>query len=255
MMQISTKNIDSVYINNASSNTAAFRQGLHDGIPIGLGYFAVAFSLGIICRTSGLSVFQGFLTSLLNNTSAGEFAAITLIGQNASYTEIALVTLIANARYMLMSCALSQRLSNAQGFFIHRLAMAFAVTDELFGIAISRPGVLNPYYYYGGMAVAIPGWSIGTACGIIAGAALPERIVSALSVALFGMFLAIIIPPARESRIILTVVITSFVASFAATYMEPLAQLTGGTRTIILTVVIAAAAAWFRPVQSQQKED
>ena len=245
MMQISTKNIDSVYTNNASSDAAAFRQGLHDGIPIGLGYFAVAFSLGIICRTSGLSVFQGFLTSLLNNTSAGEFA---------SYTEIALVTLIANARYMLMSCALSQRLSSAQGF-IHRLAMAFAVTDELFGIAISRPGVLNPYYYYGGMAVAIPGWSIGTACGIVAGAALPERIVSALSVALFGMFLAIIMPPARESRIILTVVITSFIASFAATYMEPLAQLTGGTRTIILTVVIAAAAAWFRPVQSQQKED
>ena len=97
MMQISTKNIDSVYTNNVSSNATAFRQGLHDGIPIGLGYFAVAFSLGIICRTSGLSVFQGFLTSLLNNTSAGEFAAITLIGQNASYTEIALVTLIANA--------------------------------------------------------------------------------------------------------------------------------------------------------------
>ncbi len=254
MMQTPFKNTDFVYNNSISSNTAAFRQGLHDGIPIGLGYFAVAFSLGIICRSSGLSVFQGFLTSLLNNTSAGEFAAITLIGQNASYTEIALVTLIANARYMLMSCALSQRLSSAQSF-IHRLIIAFAVTDELFGIAISRPGVLNPYYYYGGMAVAIPGWSIGTACGIIAGAALPERIVSALSVALFGMFLAIIIPPARESRIILTVVITSFVASFAAAYLQPLAQLTGGTRTIILTVVIAAAAAWFRPVQSQQKED
>ena len=155
---------------------------------------------------------------------------------------------------MLMSCALSQRLSSAQSF-LHRLVIAFAVTDELFGIAISRPGVLNPYYYYGGMAIAIPGWSIGTACGIIAGAALPDRIVSALSVALFGMFLAIIIPPARESRIILTVVITSFVASFAAAYLQPSAQLTGGTRTIILTVVIAAAAAWLRPVQSQQKED
>ena len=154
MMQISSKNTDFVYTNSISSNATAFRQGLHDGIPIGLGYFAVAFSLGIICRSSGLSVFQGFLTSLLNNTSAGEFAAITLIGQNASYTEIALVTLIANARYMLMSCALSQRLSTAQSF-IHRLAMAFAVTDELFGIAISRPGVLNPYYYYGGMRCAV----------------------------------------------------------------------------------------------------
>lgn len=235
------------------TKSEALRQGAHDAIPIGLGYFAVAFSLGIICRSSGLSVFQGFLASLLNNTSAGEFAAITLIGTNASYMEIALVTLIANARYMLMSCALSQRLQPGQSF-LHRLGIAFAVTDELFGIAIARKGYLEPAYYYGAMAVAIPGWSLGTACGIIAGSALPERIVSALSVALFGMFLAIIIPPARESRVILTVVLTSFIASFVATYVEPLAQLTGGTRTIILTVAIAAAAAWLSPVSDQKKE-
>ena len=235
------------------TKSEALRQGAHDAIPIGLGYFAVAFSLGIICRSSGLSVFQGFLASLLNNTSAGEFAAITLIGTNASYMEIALVTLIANARYMLMSCALSQRLQPGQSF-LHRLGIAFAVTDELFGIAIARKGYLEPAYYYGAMAIAIPGWSLGTACGIIAGSALPERIVSALSVALFGMFLAIIIPPARKSRVILTVVLTSFIASFVATYVEPLAQLTGGTRTIILTVAIAAAAAWLRPVHDVQKE-
>lgn len=235
------------------TKSEALRQGAHDAIPVGLGYFAVAFSLGIICRSSGLSVFQGFLASLLNNTSAGEFAAITLIGTNASYMEIALVTLIANARYMLMSCALSQRLQPGQSF-LHRLGIAFAVTDELFGIAIARKGYLEPAYYYGAMAIAIPGWSLGTACGIIAGSALPERIVSALSVALFGMFLAIIIPPARESRVILTVVLTSFIASFVATYVEPLAQLTGGTRTIILTVAIAAAAAWFSPVSDQRKE-
>ena len=235
------------------TKSEALRQGAHDAIPIGLGYFAVAFSLGIICRSSGLSVFQGFLASLLNNTSAGEFAAITLIGTNASYMEIALVTLIANARYMLMSCALSQRLQPGQSF-LHRLGIAFAVTDELFGIAIARKGYLEPAYYYGAMAVAIPGWSLGTACGIIAGSALPERIVSALSVALFGMFLAIIIPPARESRVILTVVLTSFIASFVAANVQPLAQLTGGTRTIILTVLIAAGAAWLSPVSDQKKE-
>ena len=238
---------------SAPPSTASFRQGLHDGIPIGLGYFAVAFSLGIICRNSGLNVFQGFLASLLNNTSAGEFAAITLIGENASYMEIALVTLIANARYMLMSCALSQRLNTGESF-IHRLGIAFAVTDELFGIAIARNGKLSPWYYYGAMAVAIPGWSLGTACGIIAGGALPERLVSALSVALFGMFLAVIIPPARQSRIILTVVLASFAASFTANYWQPLAELSGGTRTIILTVVIAAIAAWLRPVNTGSKE-
>ena len=253
MMQISTTDADIAYTNDNFPNATAFRQGLRDGIPIGLGYFAVAFSLGIICRSSGLSVLQGFLASLLNNTSAGEFAAITLIGENATYMEVALVTLIANARYLLMSCALSQRLQAGESL-LHRLAIAFAVTDELFGIAIARSGRLNPWYYYGGMSVAIPGWSLGTAVGIIAGGALPERVVSALSVALFGMFLAVIVPPARQSRVILAVVLASFSASLIANYWQPLAQLSGGMRTIILTVLIAAAAALLRPVESTQKE-
>lgn len=234
----------------SSPRSRAFFEGLHDGIPIGLGYFAVAFSLGIICRSSGLSVWQGFLASLLNNTSAGEFAAITLIGAGAGYVEIALVTLIANARYLLMSCALSQRFA-AGTPFVHRLGVAFAVTDELFGIAIARPGMLNPWYYYGAMAVAIPGWSSGTALGIIAGSELPARLVSALSVALYGMFLAVIIPPARQSRVILTVVAVSFAASLIANYWPLLAALSGGTRTILLTAAISAAAALLHPVRQE----
>lgn len=234
----------------SSPRSRAFLEGLHDGIPIGLGYFAVAFSLGIICRSSGLSVLQGFLASLLNNTSAGEFAAITLIGAGAGYVEIALVTLIANARYLLMSCALSQRFAEGTPF-VHRLGVAFAVTDELFGIAIARPGMLNPWYYYGAMAVAIPGWSSGTALGIIAGSELPARLVSALSVALYGMFLAVIIPPARQSRVILTVVAVSFAASLIANYWPLLAALSGGTRTILLTAAISAAAALLHPVRQE----
>lgn len=234
----------------SSPRSRAFLEGFHDGIPIGLGYFAVAFSLGIICRSSGLSVLQGFLASLLNNTSAGEFAAITLIGVGAGYVEIALVTLIANARYLLMSCALSQRFA-AGTPFAHRLGVAFAVTDELFGIAIARPGMLNPWYYYGAIAVAIPGWSSGTALGIIAGSELPARLVSALSVALYGMFLAVIIPPARQSRVILTVVAVSFAASLIANYWPLLAALSGGTRTILLTVAISAAAALLHPVKQE----
>ena len=250
MMQISTKNIDSVYTNNASSNTAAFRQGLHDGIPIGLGYFAVAFSLGIICRTSGLTVFQGFLTSLLNNTSAGEFAAITLIGQNASYTEIALVTLIANARYLLMSCAMSQRFSPDTPM-IHRFLVAFDLTDELFGIAIGRPGYLNPYYSYGAFLVALPGWSIGTAAGVIAGNLLPGDMVKALSVSLFGMFLAIIIPPARKDKVVLVLIIISFAASYLCSRLPVIRDISSGTRTIILTLIIAGIAAWRFPPQTE----
>ena len=172
--------------------------GIRDGIPIGLGYFAVSFSLGIAARKAGLSPFQGFLASLFNNASAGEYAAFTLIAANAGYLQVAIITLIANARYLLMSCALAQRFSPDTPFF-HRFLIGYDVTDELFGITIARPGWLNPYYTYGAILVAAPAWSIGTALGIIAGNLLPLRAVSALSVALYGMFLAIIIPPARKS--------------------------------------------------------
>ena len=156
--------------------------GIRDGIPIGLGYFAVSFSLGIAARKTGLSPFQGFLASLFNNASAGEYAAFTLIAANAGYLQVAIITLIANARYLLMSCALAQRFSPDTPFF-HRFLIGYDVTDELFGITIARPGWLNPYYTYGAILVAAPAWSIGTALGIIAGNLLPLRAVSALSVA------------------------------------------------------------------------
>lgn len=171
--------------------------GIRDGIPIGLGYFAVSFSLGIAARKAGLSPFQGFLASLFNNASAGEYAAFTLIAANAGYLQVAIITLIANARYLLMSCALAQRFSPDTPFF-HRFLIGYDVTDELFGITIARPGWLKPYYTYGAILVAAPAWSIGTALGIIAGNLLPLRAVSALSVALYGMFLAIIIPPGAK---------------------------------------------------------
>ena len=190
-----------------------FCEGMRDGFPIALGYFAVAFSLGIAARNAGLTPVQGFLASILNNASAGEYAAFTLIAAGATYWEVAVITLIANARYLLMSCALAQRFSPATPFF-HRLLIGYDVTDELFGITIARPGYLNPYYTYGAILLAAPAWAIGTALGIIAGNALPLRVVSALSVALYGMFLAIIIPPARKNRIVAALVVISFVLSF-----------------------------------------
>ena len=119
-------------------------EGMRDGFPIALGYFAVSFSLGIAARNAGLTPVQGFLASILNNASAGEYAAFTLIAAGATYWEVAVITLIANARYLLMSCALAQRFSPATPFF-HRLLIGYDVTDELFGITIARPGYLNPY--------------------------------------------------------------------------------------------------------------
>ena len=143
------------------SNSQAFRRGFRDGIPIGLGYLAVSFSIGIAARNIGLNAFQGFLMSLLNNASAGEYAGLTVIAANSPYIEVAIVTLITNARYLLMSCAMSQRLSPDLSLG-HRLLMSYDITDELFGIAISRPGTLNPYYTYGAMVTPLPGWAFGT---------------------------------------------------------------------------------------------
>lgn len=160
------------------TNAQVFRKGMKDAIPIGLGYLAVAFSLGIAARNAGMNAFQGFLMSMLNNASAGEYAGITVIAANSPYVEIAIVTLITNARYLLMSCAMGQRLTPGLSFG-HRLLMGFDITDELFGIAIARPGYLHPWYTYGAMTVAIPGWAVGTALGVTAGNMLPARIVSA----------------------------------------------------------------------------
>jgi predicted branched-subunit amino acid permease len=238
---------------DTSLDKSAFYEGLRDGIPIGLGYFAVAFSLGIAYRNAGITAFQGFLTSITNATSAGQFAAVSIIASNASYFEMALTTLIINARYFLMSAALSQKLSPKMPFF-HRFIFGAAVTDELFGINIGRPGYLNPYYYYGAALAAVPSWATGTAVGIIAGNMLPSRIVSALAVALYGMFLAVIIPPARKHMIIFALVLCSFIASLVANLWTPLAELSGGTRIIVLTVTISAIAAYFFPADEHCKE-
>ena len=228
-----------------------FCEGMRDGVPIALGYFAVSFSLGIAARNAGLTPIQGFVASLFNNASAGEYAAFSLIAAGATYVEVAIITLIANARYLLMSCALAQRFAPGTPFF-HRLIIGYDVTDELFGIA--RPGYLNPFYTYGAIALAAPAWAMGTALGIVAGNLLPLRAVSALSVALYGMFLAIIIPPARKNRVVAVLVALSFALSFVCNYLPGIASLSDGTRTILLTVLISCGAAVLFPVPTQAEE-
>ncbi len=234
-----------------------FYQGFKHGIPIGLGYFAVAFSLGVAAKSAGLNAFQGFLASILNNASAGEYAGFTVIAANAGYFEMALITLITNARYLLMSCALSQHLPPNLGLG-HRLLMGHFITDEIFGITIARPGTPSPYYTYGAAIFASPCWAVGTALGILAGNLLPIRVVSALSVALFGMFLAVIIPPAKRNPVIAGCVLLSFGLSFYFPYIGNLIPLlrtvSEGTKTIILTIFISTLAALFFPVKEDTSE-
>ena len=226
---------------------AWYRLGMRDGIPIALGYFAVAFTLGIAAKNAGFTPVQAMVASLTNNASAGEYAAFSLVAAGASYWEVAVMTLVANARYLLMSCALSQKFAPGTPL-IHRLVVGYDVTDEIFGICTARPGYLNPFYPYGAMSVAIPGWALGTLLGGVMGNILPARLVSALSVGLYGMFLAIIIPPARKDRVIAGLVAVSFAASFVISYLPALAAVSSGVKTIVLTVALSLAAAVLFPV-------
>lgn len=232
-------------------NKNAFINGIRDGIPIALGYFSVAFSLGIVAKKAGLNPFQGFLSSMLNHASAGEYAEFTVIMANAPYLEMAFVILITNIRYMLMSCALSQKF-HPNTSYIHRFLVGFGITDEIFGISIGRSGALNPYYNYGAMCISLPGWSAGTAIGIVAGNILPASIVSALSVALYGMFIAIIIPASKANRVVGGVVTASFLISFAVSKISFFDGMSDSMKISLLTILIAGIAAYLFPAKDEE---
>ena len=235
------------------SNRQWYARGLKAGVPIGLGYLAVAVTLGIAAKNAGLTAFQATLTSFLINASAGEFVGFTLIGAGASYLEVAIMELVANARYLLMSFSLSQKLSPKTGVG-HRMLIGWYVTDEVFGVSISAPGYLNPYYTYGAISLACPGWAIGTCLGVIVGNILPASLVSALSVGLYGMFIAIFVPPSKTSKVIAGLVLVSMALSFAFNRIPVFDGISSGIKTIILTVAISAAAALLFPIREVKKD-
>lgn len=233
------------------NNTFWLKKGAHDGIPIALGYLSVGFTLGITARHAGLTPFQATLTSLVMNASAGEYAGFVLISENAGYLEAAVMMLIINARYLLMSCALSQKLRSDTSV-LHRAIMGYDVTDELFGASIALPGKLSPYYYFGMMLVSMPGWASGTCLGVVAGNILSDSLVSALGVGLYGMFLAVIVPPAAKEKLLGALIVISMLSSYI---MAVLCEgISSGTRIIILTVIIAGTAAVLFPVK-EKKDD
>ena len=232
-----------------------FVRGMRDGLPIAIGYFAVSFALGIKATEAGMSPWLSTLMSFLNVTSAGEAAGIALIGAGTTYLELGFTQLVINIRYLLMSCALTQKLSSDTGI-LHRLLIGYGVTDEIFGISVSYEGKLSPYYSYGAIAVAVPGWTIGTLFGAIMGDLLPDRVAGALSVALYAMFLAIILPPAKKSRVIAGLVAVSMLASATLTYLCQVCDwtwFTEGFRIVALTVVISSAAAILFPINNKEE--
>ena len=230
----------------------AFQRGLKDGIPIALGYFAVAFTFGMMAGSAGLNIGQAVLISLTNLTSAGQFAGLNLIVTGGTYYEMALTQLIINLRYCLMSFSLSQKLDRKAAWG-HRYLVAFGVTDEIFGVSASQEGAVSPWYNYGAMAVAIPGWTLGTLVGAISGNLLPDFVVSALSVAIYGMFLAVIIPPCKKNSAVLEVVVGAMAMSTLLSYLPLHRQISSSLIVIITTVMTAGIAAWLNPIQEKKE--
>ena len=229
-------------------------RGMRAGVPISLGYFAVALSLGIAARTAGFTALQATLTSFLINASAGEYIGFTLIASGAGYLEVMIMEAVANARYLLMSCALSQKLPPQTSTF-KRLLLGYCITDEVFGASIAVEGSCDPIFTYGAMMIAVPGWSLGTLCGVLLGSILPVGLVSALGVSLYGMFISVFIPEAKRNRVVAALILISFAASFAFMKIPLFDGISSGIKIIILTVVISLAAALIFPVKEEGEDN
>lgn len=239
---------------NKNSNFSYWKKGVKDGLPIGLGYLAVSFTFGIVGKKAGLSAFEAVTMSATNLTSAGQFAALDLIAISATYIEMAITQLIINLRYCLMSCSLSQKL-DPKTTILQRLIMAFGITDEIFGVSATVDGTLSPYYTYGNISIALPGWALGTLLGILSGSIMSPRLLSALGIALYGMFIAIIVPPAKGNKVIMGVILASMFLSFAFAQIPVINEISSGFKIIILTVIIAGAAAIFFPIKEENKNE
>lgn len=231
-------------------NTKGFKKGIKDGIPVALGYFAVSFTFGIAAVSAGLTAWQAALISITNVTSAGQFAGLSVIAAGGSYLETALTQLVINLRYSLMSFSLAQKLEPGTSW-THRCLMSFGVTDEIFGLGAAQEGKISPFYSYGCMCIAIPGWVLGTLIGAVSGNILPAFIMSALGVAIYGMFLAIIIPPAKKNRTVLAVVISAMLISGLFHAAPLLKKVSSGFAIIIVTLLVSCAAALLHPVEDK----
>lgn len=236
-------------------NTSEYRRGLKHGIPICTGYIAVSFAFGIAASNKGLTTLQAVIMSITNVTSAGQYASLDSIRDGVSLVEMAILQLIINLRYMLMSTALTQKLSPKTGI-LHRMAIAYGVTDEIFALSVLGKGELKPAYSYGLITISVSGWILGTFLGAFAGQILPPLLIACLGLAIYGMFIAIIIPPARDNKAVMCVVICAMVFSSIMTFAPVLKSVvSSGMRIIIVTVIISVAAAIIAPVKADESVD
>ncbi len=229
-----------------------FFKGIVHGIPIALGYLSVSFGFGILAVKSGLSVLCATLISVTNLTSAGQVAGVGIIAAGGSLAEMGLTQLVINIRYALMAISLSQKTDRSFSL-PKRLLAAYGITDEIFAVASSQPNRIKASYMYGLILISFLGWATGTLLGASAGQLLPVDIANAMGIVLYGMFLAIIIPPARKSRKVLAVVTVAAVISILFKYL--ITVVSSGFAVIISAVVASAFGALLFPVDIDEEVD
>lgn len=231
-------------------NRQEFKEGIRDGMPICLGYISVSMAFGLTAVKAGMPVWAAVLISLTNLTSAGQFAGTNLLLAQSSYIELMITTFIINIRYFLMSLSVSQKLEEKFGLK-ERLIASFGVTDEVFAVSMQRRSELTFSYMLGLIITPILGWTGGTIIGAVATSLLPAALTDAMGIALYGMFIAIIVPPAREHKSVLFAVLLAIGASYAFTYIPAISAISGGWSVIIITIVVSALAAWLFPIPEE----
>lgn len=239
---------------NQTGSVPGFADGIRDSIPIGLGYLSVSFGFGISAVSNGLHALAALLISLTNMTSAGQVAGVTIIAAGGTLLEMALTQLTINLRYSLMSISLSQRLDGGMNTW-RRALVGFGVTDEIFAVASSKPGVVGAKYMYGLISFPYICWSAGTILGAVAGNILPESVKSALGIAIFGMFVAIVLPPAKKSIGIALTALTAAAMSCAIAYIPLFSGVTQGFSVIICALSAAGIAAVLFPVKDDGTDE
>lgn len=230
-----------------------FLQGIKDGFPICLGYFSVSMAFGLTAVLSGLPIWSAIFMSLSNITSAGQFAGTKIIVENGTFIELAITTLIINIRYFLMSLSVSQKVDQNISLK-ERLVISFGITDEVFAVSMQRKKLLTTSYMIGLILTPIAGWTAGTAVGAVVSQFMPVILTNSMGIALYGMFIAIIITPARSNKKIFTVILLSIIASICFNYLPLISKISEGWSIIIITVLVSSIAATLFPVCKEESQ-
>jgi predicted branched-subunit amino acid permease len=234
-----------------STSPYTFRNGISDSIPIGLGYLSVSFGFGVAAATGGLSPLIAIIISLTNMTSAGQVAGVAVMMAAGGLVEMALTQLTINLRYSLMSISLSQKL-DASFSLIHRAICGFGITDEIFAVASSKKGSIGPRYLYGLILLPYLSWSLGTVLGALAGSLLPDALKNALGIAIFGMFIAIVLPDAKKSLGVALASLISAAISCALYYIPVFSSIGSGFSIIICALIASAVVAALCPIKDEE---